>query len=296
MSEIPLRVSVIVPTHNRGILICDNIDTLLAQDYESFEILYVNDGSTDETAEILHNYQEYAPKFFRAVHIDNMGPGPARNAGVKLATGDVLLFTDDDVLVPEDWITGMVAAFQQHKRRPVSGRVASYSKKTPVERYLHYRNKISIPASGRTMRATPMMNFMIDRETFNAVGGFLDEPLQAAEDWEFCLRLRSQNIRIAYDGSVPVTHRYQSSIDGAIRRMRATGALGVYIQHRLGAPLFPYVIYAMLRFLVTPLWVPRYFPKDLFWMALYMEWIFITARVKAYGCHLMGRPIPPRGY
>ncbi len=290
------RVSVIIPTHNRGILVCDNIDTLLAQDYPDYEIIYVNDGSTDETGEILSTYSAYAPNRFRAVYQENAGPGPARNRGATEATGTLFLFTDDDVLVPENWIRGMVAAYLRKEKQPVAGAVLSYSSATPVERYLHLRNEISTPSPGEALRAAPMMSFLIDRATFEEVGGFLDVSLQAAEDWEFCLRLRARDVSIAYDDSVPVTHRYQSNIEAAKRRMRATGALGLFIQQKLGGAIFPYVGYSLLRFLVAPVWVLRHFPGDLFWMALHMEWIFIVARMQAYQRYLRGVPIPPRGY
>src|SRR4051812_24120626 len=94
-------LSVIVPVYNPGVNIDDCVRTLLDQSLPSsaYEVIFVDDGSTDGTAERLDLLASAHPHV-RAVHISNSGwPGRPRNVGIELARGDYLLFVDND-----DWL------------------------------------------------------------------------------------------------------------------------------------------------------------------------------------------------
>jgi glycosyltransferase involved in cell wall biosynthesis len=275
-------VSVVVPTHNRGELLRESVECMLAQDYPSFEAVYVNDGATDETAVLLDEYAAAHPERLRVLHIDNSGPGPARNAGVRLARGELLLFTDDDVLTPPDWITGMAAVYRMRGSDALCGGVDAVSTVGRVERYLHLRNRARFGDHAKPVKAAPMMNFMVSRKAFEETGGFLDEPLSAAEDWEFCLRFRRQGRTVFYDPAVKVRHRYQEHWDAAVRRMRDAGRLGAYIWWRQGGHVMAYTVYATLRFATCPFWAPLRYPIELWSTAWYMEAAFWYARLRAY--------------
>lgn len=85
-------VSVILPTFNRAHLICEAIDSILNQTYQKFQIIVVDDGSTDSTAEVLKSYND------RITYIkqENKGPGNARNLGLAVSDGDYIAFLDSD--------------------------------------------------------------------------------------------------------------------------------------------------------------------------------------------------------
>lgn len=92
--------SIILPTYNSENTISSVLDSILAQDYEDFEVLIINDGSTDHTEEIVLEYsaKDNRIRFFT---IDNKGPSEARNVGIDKANGLYLLFIDsDDLLQP----------------------------------------------------------------------------------------------------------------------------------------------------------------------------------------------------
>ena len=100
----PLRVSVVVATYNRADILAENIKSVLQQEFDSFEAIYVDDGSTNATTDLLAEWAGRASVGFTHIRTENVGPGRARNAGVALAIGEYILFLDDDATAPANWI------------------------------------------------------------------------------------------------------------------------------------------------------------------------------------------------
>ena len=105
-SEEAMRVSVIIPVYNLEKYIGRCLDSLVSQDFSDYEVIVVNDGSTDNTAQIC---DEYARKydFIRAVHKKNGGVSSARNLGIDLAEGEYIMFVDGDDYVTSNYISTM---------------------------------------------------------------------------------------------------------------------------------------------------------------------------------------------
>src|SRR5713101_4326808 len=93
MSGNPL-VSVIIPTYNRCALLCQTIDNVFEQTYRNFELIVVDDGSTDDTQARLHQLGDR----IRAVSQDHAGPAAARNRGIEAARGKITCSQDSDDL------------------------------------------------------------------------------------------------------------------------------------------------------------------------------------------------------
>ena len=108
MKNTPL-ISVIVPAYNVEKYIKTCLDSLINQTYSNFEIIVINDGSTDQTEEILRIYQSN-PKF-RIYSQKNGGLSAARNRGIKLANGELVCFIDSDDSVKSDYLEKLVAPF-----------------------------------------------------------------------------------------------------------------------------------------------------------------------------------------
>jgi glycosyltransferase involved in cell wall biosynthesis len=97
-------VTVIVATHNRGHYLAAFLESALLQDYEgAFELLVVDNGSTDETAAILEQWSNRDNRI-RPLHQPVLGKSRAQNLAIESARGDLLLFTDDDVILDPGWI------------------------------------------------------------------------------------------------------------------------------------------------------------------------------------------------
>ena len=90
------KVSVIIPTYNRAYLISRAINSVLNQTYQDFEIIIVDDGSTDNTEEVIKEFQEKDERIKYIRHKNNKGEAAARNTGIKAAKNEYISFQDSD--------------------------------------------------------------------------------------------------------------------------------------------------------------------------------------------------------
>lgn len=287
------RVSVIVATYNRADILAENIESVLNQEFDAYEAIYVNDGSTDTTSEVLSEWAGRSAIPFQIVRTENVGPGPARNAGVAVASGEYVLFLDDDATVPTDWIRTMVERCEAHDCDVLCGGIGPYSIEEPVAHYLHLRMQRTLGPNTKPLTAAPTGNLLIRRDSFNNVGGFSEERLPAAEDWELSYRLRQAGAQIMYDPAVSIVHRYQTELAPALQRIRTTGAVGVYLAERMHRSPLLYTLFAVGRFKLSLLWIPMHYPLSLCPMAWRMEWEFMVARVRAWFRLVSGKPVLP---
>ena len=96
-----MTISAIVPVYNTEKLVGRCIDSVIAQTYPNWELILVDDGSTDGSLGVLREYETKDSRI-KAIHQDNAGPGLARNKGIENATGDYIVFVDsDDVIKPD---------------------------------------------------------------------------------------------------------------------------------------------------------------------------------------------------
>lgn len=141
-----LKVSVIIPVYQTEIYLRECIESVLVQDYQSLEIILVDDGSPDSCPDLCDWYAEKYEKV-RVIHQENQGAGAARNMGVRMAKGDFVLFLDSDDKLSEsnsvrllaetalkqnaDVVTGNFRRFQEERYGPVNRhhlRAGNYTK------------------------------------------------------------------------------------------------------------------------------------------------------------------------
>ena len=100
-----MKLSVIVPVYNAQAYLRDCIGSLLGQTMDDYEVILVNDGSTDNSQEIIDEYQMAYPQVIRSLSVYNGGQGRARNLGLEIAKGDYVGFVDsDDWVLPEMYL------------------------------------------------------------------------------------------------------------------------------------------------------------------------------------------------
>ena len=107
------KVSVIIPCFNQGLYLDEAVESVLAQTFQDFEILVVDDGSTDEAT--IKMLKDYARPKTRVIHTDNQGLSMARNNGILEARGDYILPLDADDKIGPGYLEEAVRILDQHR-------------------------------------------------------------------------------------------------------------------------------------------------------------------------------------
>ena len=180
------RVSVIIPTYNRGWIIKEAIDSVLSQDYRDFELIVVDDGSTDNTDDILNSYREDIIVFRQK----NQGVSAARNRGLAEASGRFIAFLDSDDLWLPQKLSRQVEFFNKNPDAQICQTEETWIRKgvrvNPKKRHKKPWGMIFEPSLALCLVSPSAV--MIRRSLFEKVGGF-DETLPACEDYDLWLRI-----------------------------------------------------------------------------------------------------------
>lgn len=191
-------VSVIIPVYNSAKYITDAIDSVLAQTYKNYEIIIVNDGSTDSTAEVVKKYLrsqilDHRPQAIRYVYQENKGPSAARNRGIKEAKGEYIAFLDsDDVWLPEKIELQMAEILKSPSLGLITCGEINVNLINSTEEYSYGLRGLN---RNKALNLLLLKNIihggspvLIRKECLDRVGLF-DEKLQVAEDWDLWLRI-----------------------------------------------------------------------------------------------------------
>ncbi len=109
------KVSVVIPTYNRGHTVCEAIESVLAQTFGDFEVIVVDDGSADDSAEKIAAIRDSRVRYIRQ---SNAGVSAARNRGVAEARGEIISFLDSDDLWKPEKLTHEVRFLEEHPEVP----------------------------------------------------------------------------------------------------------------------------------------------------------------------------------
>jgi GT2 family glycosyltransferase len=196
----PIRISVIVPTHNRKNLLLQLLESMFRQSLpsEEFEIIVVSDGATDGTSQSVRKLYEEHPHL-RLIEQVQSGPGAARNAGARAAQGPYLAFTDDDCLAGENWLEELLQAFQETGVAGAQGRTTTdRSARSPLTHQIEVLN--AWPA------AVPTCNAAYRKDVFNKIGGF-DEAFKFPHNEDADLAWRVEELgRIVFAPRAHIIH------------------------------------------------------------------------------------------
>jgi len=191
MSPKEPTVSVIIPTYNRAHLIGRAIQSVLNQTYQNFEVIVVDDGSTDNTEEIVKGFNDSRICYIR--HSENRGASATRNAGIEGAHGEYIAFLDSD----DEWLPEKIKRQMQAFERSDPQVGVIYTGAIFVNQHGEAIAGYEAPElRGSVLRELLISNqirgggssVVAKRDHLNRIGGF-DEALPACEDWDLWLRL-----------------------------------------------------------------------------------------------------------
>ena len=180
------EVSVILPTYNRGWILKEAIDSVLAQEFKDFELIVVDDGSTDNTGEILDSYEQD----ILVLRQSNKGVSAARNRGIDAAEGRLIAFLDSDDLWLPRKLSSQVDFFNSNPAAVINQTeeiwVRNGVRVNPKTR--HHKFSGMIFERSLALCLVSPSAVMIKKNLFSEVGVF-DENLPACEDYDLWLRI-----------------------------------------------------------------------------------------------------------
>jgi len=183
-----VKVSIIVPTYNRAHLVGRSIESALCQTHRDFEIIIIDDGSTDETFDVVKPFFKH-PQVRYLRHEKNKGHQAARNTGIKNANGEYIAFLDsDDVWVPKK-IELQLAALTE-RDQPCVALTAMWWIAGDASKKRKYLKKYEGYVYPK-MLTEPGPNFccmLVPAECLEEIG-LLDESTLALADWDTCISL-----------------------------------------------------------------------------------------------------------
>jgi len=202
------KISVVVCSYNGSQTIRDCFEALLKVDYPNFEVVVVNDGSTDATAQIAGEYP------FRLINTPNQGLSNARNIGMRTATGEIVAYIDDDAYPDRQWLQYLAHAFMTTNYAgiggpnlppPGDGLVAECVANAPG-------GPIHVLLTDDIAEHIPGCNMAFRRDVLLEVGGCDRQYRTAGDDVDLCWRIQEAGYKIGFHPSAIVWHHRRNSV------------------------------------------------------------------------------------
>lgn len=280
-------VSVIIPTRNRQSMLEKALISMVEMQYplDRFEVVVVDDGSTDGTRHLVAGLLADLPYSLIYVPLEGNGIPAARNAGASAAKGQLLVFSDDDCFFRTDWLAVLAANFSD-PGIGVVGVADEVPEDSPLlSRCIDYTVN-SLAGSGgvrhdrslRIARYYPRgFGMAVSREAFEAVAGF-DETLQAGEDIDLSYRIGRAGYRLRFEPKTFVWHQRRSTLKAFLKQMATRGATRVELIRRHPALLEPaFLVPAAMLFWFGGLALFSWVSPRLQWLLVVTAWLYGAA-------------------
>jgi glycosyltransferase involved in cell wall biosynthesis len=215
------KVSVVVASYNgdRTLKFC--LESLAKQNYPDYEIILVDDGSTDSTPEIAKANPNV--RYFR--HEKNLGLSVARNTGIDLSTGEIVAFTDADCRADEDWLRYLVSDLLSSEFVGIGGPNLLPPEDSPVAAAVMASpgGPSHVMLTDREAEHIPGCNMAFYKWALNEIGGFDPIFKKAGDDVDVCWRLQAASHKIGFSPAAFVWHYRRSTVSAYLRQQRGYG-------------------------------------------------------------------------
>lgn len=214
-------ISVIVCTYRGSATLVECLDSLSALDYLEVELLLVNDGSDTRVSQLVAEYEAV-----REIPIPHSGLSAARNVGAAEATGEILVYTDDDCIVEPDWLRWMALPFLRSESVGCAG-----GPNIPPEPENARQAVIAAAPGGPThvlltdteAEHLPGCNLAVRKDVFEEVGGFNPIFRTAGDDVDFCWRVLEAGYELGFHAAAFVWHHRRFSYRTYFRQQLGYG-------------------------------------------------------------------------
>jgi GT2 family glycosyltransferase len=221
------KVSVVVAGYNGGRTLKSNLDSLEHLNYPDYEVVLVDDGSTDDTPKIIQAY----PKVRYFQHEKNLGLSVARNTGITAATGEIVAFTDSDCRADEDWLyylvsdllDGSFAGIGGHNFLPPDDSLVAAAVMVSPGGPAH------VMLTDRQAEHIPGCNMAFYKWALEEIGGFDPIFWKAGDDVDVCWRLQQRGCKIGFSPAGFVWHYRRSTIQAYLKQQKGYGEAEAFL-------------------------------------------------------------------
>lgn len=215
------RISVVVCNYNGGETLEETLRSLLELDYPDYEVVYVDDGSTDDSLSIARRFADR----IRIVAQENRGLSVARNVGAQAATGEIVAYTDSDAFADPDWLRHLAVTFAEGPWAAVGG-----PNLTPESDGFTAQLIALCPGNPTVVLKDDVeadhiagVNMAFRRDVLLSIGGFDPQHTRAGDDVDVCWRLMDAGHRIGFCPTAIVWHHRRPSISRYLKQQAGYG-------------------------------------------------------------------------
>jgi glycosyltransferase involved in cell wall biosynthesis len=216
--------SVIIPVFNRASLICATLDSVLHQNCKNYEIIIIDDGSSDDVKNILSSYLEN--RSINYFYQSNSGVSAARNKGASLSNGDYLIFLDSDDLVTENWLSDYTAIIIKDNSDIIYCGINRMKENTLIE----YTDPTNPFKDGKSFGNVIPGSFCIRKNIFERIGRY-DEQLSYGENTELGFRFNKANPTFSFINKPNLVYNLYDNSHGKNARNKMNGIMYTINKH-----------------------------------------------------------------
>ncbi len=227
--------SIIIPVYNRPQEVDELLESLCTQTFNDFEVVVVEDGSTEKCEEVC---QKYTDRLTLRYHFKpNSGPGPSRNYGAERSQGEYLIILDSDVIVPENYMEIVKNELDREPCDAFGGPDRAHPSFTPIQKAINYAMTSFFTTGGIRGGAKKLdkfyprsFNLGIKKSAFEALGGFA--PMRYGEDIDLSTRIFANGYSCRLFPEAFVYHKRRVKFSSFFRQVKHSGEARVVLKKK----------------------------------------------------------------
>jgi GT2 family glycosyltransferase len=221
-------ISVVVCTYNGSATIRDCMEGLMKLAYPCYEVIVINDGSTDHTSRIVSEYP------VRLINTTNQGLSQARNRGIQESNGEIIAYIDDDAYPDPHWLHYLAYAYTHSDHAGIGGPNIPPPEDGPIA--LSVANApggpVHVLVTDEIAEHIPGCNMSFRKEALLAVGGFDPQYRAAGDDVDLCWRIQLIGYTIGYHPAAVVWHHRRNSVKAYWRQQMGYGKAEALLENK----------------------------------------------------------------
>ena len=295
-----MRFSIIIPVYNRPQEVDELLESLCAQTLKDFEVVVVEDGSTEKCDTVCEKYKDRLALSYH--YKPNSGPGPSRNYGAERSQGEYLIILDSDVIVPENYLETVQQELDREPCDAFGGPDRAHASFTPIQKAINYSMTSFFTTGGIRGGKKKMdkfyprsFNLGIRKNVYEALGGFA--PMRYGEDIDLSTRIFKSGYSCRLFPEAFVYHKRRVKFSSFFRQVKHSGEARIVLKNKYPETfklvhLLPaafvvgnvlLVLACLVHLILTIILTGRFSWRALLWLApilLYAVMVFVDSLIK----------------